>query len=116
MLAIRILFLVALTLFLLVPAPVIAQEKPKDLILGKWNPAQKDEGPVLEFLKDGKFKVTFQQVSFEGMYKFIDDNTMDVEITAQGKTQKDKIKVEVTKDSLTTTDSTGKPEKFTRAK
>jgi uncharacterized protein (TIGR03066 family) len=112
-------FLLTLCAVCVVTASLSAGDKPKDLIVGKWEPAEKNAmTPTIEFTKDNKLKISVPQANLtvEGTYKFVDDNNVEVEISFMGQTQKEKLKVEVTKDSLTTTDSKGKNDKFTRAK
>ena len=74
-------------------APLFAGDKPKDLIVGKWEPAEKKEmGATLEFLKDGKLKVSVGTINVDGTYKFVDDTNVEVEMTFMGQTQKEKLK------------------------
>jgi len=117
MTAIRTMLAVGVVLCIAVGTPLVAADKPKDLIVGKWEPTEKkDQTPVIEFTKDGKVKISIQQLKIEGTYKFLDDNNMEVETTFMGQTKKEKMKVEVTKDELTTTDPKGEIEKFKRVK
>jgi uncharacterized protein (TIGR03066 family) len=102
-------------------SPLRAADKPKDLIVGKWKPTkEKDKDSVLDFQKDGKLKITLNaELSIDGSYKFLDDDTMEVELTFKGKTDTIKMKVKVTKDELITTqDKNGKKkeDKFKRIK
>jgi uncharacterized protein (TIGR03066 family) len=106
-----------LILLVAVWAPLGAADKPKDLIVGKWEPVEnKGQAPTIEFTKDGKLKISIAQMTIEGTYKFLDDNNVEVEISFMGQTQKEKMKVECTKDEMTTTDSKNKAEKFKRVK
>src|SRR5262245_63214587 len=103
--------------------------KPKDLIIGKWEPTDSAEKGTLEFAKDGTMKMGTGPISIQAKYKFIDDQTMEVEMEnplgglgagAGGvqvqipKTITSRVKVSVTKDELTTTDDKGKTTKFKR--
>jgi len=117
MTAVRSLLAVCLILCVAMSAPLVAADKAKDLIIGKWEPAgNQGQVPTIEFTKDGKLKITIQQMTIEGTYKFLDDNNVEVEISFMGQTQKEKMKVECTKDEMTTTDSKNKAEKFKRVK
>jgi uncharacterized protein (TIGR03066 family) len=96
--------------------PVRAADKNKDLIVGKWR-AEKD-GAVMtvEFTKDGAMKLNAekggQKINFDGKYKFVDDDNIEVEMTFMGQTKKEKNKVAINKDELTLTDPEGKVETF----
>jgi uncharacterized protein (TIGR03066 family) len=101
-----------------------AEDKPKDLIVGKWEPTKAPEGLklVIEFTKDGKIAITGKagdkDLKANGTYKFTDDNTMQTEITFEGKKDSKKVKIiKVTKDELVTRDEGDKDdEKFKRVK
>ena len=119
--AIRSLLVVTVVLVAGIGLPAVAADKPKDVIVGKWEPVDdKSDSATIEFLKDGRLKITAilgtMKLSYDGTYKFVDDNNIETEPTFQGKTTKDKLKVEVTKDTLTTTDSTGRADKLRRVK
>jgi uncharacterized protein (TIGR03066 family) len=77
--------------------------KPKDQIVGKWEATEsvlgKDVKVVMEFTADGAAKMSMNAEGQEipgpsGKYKFIDDNTMEIEYTEDGKTKKDKATIE----------------------
>ncbi len=93
-----------------------AQDKPKDLIIGKWESADPKkpavEKGIIEFTKEGKVKLTAGPVSVDGTYKFIDEKTL--ELTIGDMTEK--LTVAVTKDELTATDSKNKTDKLKRVK
>jgi len=96
-------------------------DKPKDLIVGKWKgkekmPDGKEVDVKVEFTKDGTVKMTQGDLTIDGKYKFVDDNNIEMEATILGQTQKQKMKVEVTKDKLKTTDEKGDVDEFTRDK
>jgi len=102
-----------------------AEDKPKDLIVGKWEPVKAPEGVkmVIEFTKDGKIKFTAgkpgeKEFNAGGTYKFTDDNNIEAKLTVNGKESTKKIKVvKVTKDELVTHDEGDKDdEKFKRVK
>jgi uncharacterized protein (TIGR03066 family) len=101
-----------------------AEDKPKDLIVGKWEPTNAPKGLkfVIEFSKDGKVAITGKagekEIKANGTYKFTDDNTMQTEITFDGKKEAKKVKIiKVTKDELVTRDEGDKEdEKFKRIK
>ena len=79
-----------------------AEDKPQELILGKWQLQEPKTQSVLEFLKDGKLKVTAQDLTLEGSYKFLDDKTMEMKVVLGGKEEVGKFKVTVTRDELIT--------------
>jgi uncharacterized protein (TIGR03066 family) len=91
-------------------------DKPQDLIVGKWTPVNEEKVKVvLEFTKDGKISVKAGGMAVnEGTYKFATDDKLEVEFTGEAK--KETLTVKVTKDELTTTDSTNKKETFKRMK
>ena len=101
-----------------------AEDKPKDLIVGKWEPSKTPEGLklVIEFTKDGKInimgKAGDKEFKANGTYKFTDDNTMQTEIAFEGKKDTKKVKIiKVSKDELVTKDEGDKDEeKFKRVK
>jgi uncharacterized protein (TIGR03066 family) len=102
-------------------APLLAADKPKDLIMGKWEKEQDKQKVTLEFAKDGILKVHLAgndgtNIDVNGKYTFVDDDNMEVEVTYMGETKKEKVKVAVTKEELTTTDGSGKKETFKRVK
>ena len=102
----------------LAPAGAQDKEKPKDLIVGKWQPAdEKGRGIVLEFTKDGALKVGSKDDTIDGNYRFLDDEKVEVELTARGQTRKAVLKVKVTKNELTTVEEgKTKEERFKRVK
>ncbi len=99
-------------------------DKPKDLIVGKWEPVKAPEGAklIVEFTKDGMVKITGKvgdkDFNFTGTYKFTDDNNMEREMTINGKKDTKKTKVvKISKDELVTHDEGDKDdEKFKRVK
>jgi uncharacterized protein (TIGR03066 family) len=102
--------------FTLASTLLFAEEKEKDLIVGKWEPAKevKRVSIVLEFTKDGKLKMDIssggQGLTLEGTYKFTDDTTMQIDLDLADKKELKKVKVvKVTKDELVLKDE-GKEE------
>ncbi len=108
----------------------VAPAKAKDLIIGTWEttvgkgPVQREDcdGTVapnkgaVEFTKDGKLNITAGPITVDGTYKFTDDTNLEITIDFMGARQTEKIKIAVTKNVLTTTDSKGMTEKFKRVK
>ena len=101
-----------------------AEDKAKDLIVGKWEPTKLPEGvkATIEFTKDGKITIVGKTGDKEfkgaGTYKFTDDKTMEtsIEIMGQKETTKTKI-VKISKDELVTQDEGKKEEdKFKKVK
>jgi len=105
--------LFALVLVLLLAGRAAAAPKNAELIVGKWDIGM---NTVFEYKKDGTFVMTIGTVALNGKYKFIDDNTMEVEITVGDKTKKNRLKVAIQGDEMTTTDPEGKSNKLTRIK
>src|SRR5262245_41908365 len=96
-------------------APLNAEEKAKDLIIGKWEPIKAQQGikVVVEFTKEGKINMNVKgkadgkdvNENVGGTFKFLDDNTIEVAVNVQGKKDSKKVKIiKVTKDELTTKD------------
>jgi hypothetical protein len=56
--------------------------KSKDLLVGKWECKDegKDKGLVVEFTKDGTSNMTIGPITLKAKYKFIDDNTVEMEM------------------------------------
>ena len=104
--------------FAFVPAP--ADDKPKDLIVGKWMGKDGPAEITIEFIKDGSLTVQAkagdQKFELKGKYKVLDDKNLEVEITFMNETKKEKNEFTVTKEKLTLTDPKGKKQEFTRVK
>ncbi len=98
-----------------------AADRPDELIVGKWGPANgKDKGTV-EFAKNGKLSVKGKDddgkdFDVGGTYKFIGDDALDVVLTVAGEVKKERLKVKVDKDELSLTDSKKRTQTFKRAK
>jgi len=115
--------LILLLAFSLV-VPVHAEDKAKDLIVGKWAPAKPPPGSkvVIEFTKDGKVVMTgtANQKDFKlaGSYKLTDDTTLDITLEQNGKARTDTTKIiKLSKDELVTKDANEKEEQsFKRVK
>lgn len=106
-------FVVALAVgaSLFIPNTAAAQGKASELIVGKWkaeDPKFKDAPQVAEFNKDGTMSMAVGGglLSVEGKYKFVGADMVELTIDFQGMKSSSKIKVEVTKDTLTTTGKT----------
>ena len=78
-------------------------KKTQALLLGKWKHKFKDDDggfALFEFLKDGKLKggVNDRDIekSFEGTYKLIDNQTLELEVVwSGGKVEKGRMKIEM---------------------
>src|SRR5215831_3701748 len=113
-----------LLLGLFVVVPLHAEDKAKDLIVGKWEPAKPPPGAtvVIEFTKDGKVLMTGtsnkKDFKLEGKYKLADETTMEITFEQNGKVKTDKTKiVKLNKDELVTKDEKDKEEQtFKRVK
>lgn len=117
--------------------------KPKDLIVGKWESSEGDKKETVEFKKDGTVETSDKMKMGKGAkYKFTDDTTMELSIEFPEEEYKGlkafmeldksegdkpvlddanhsikmKMKVEVTKDELTMTPLVGKDQKAQKFK
>ena len=116
--------LLAVGLVLLLAGVTLAQPKPQEAILGKWQTTEKvgdaEAKILLEFAKEGKLKVSFEinaggmvtAQSEQGTYKWAGDDA--IEVTTKEKTTK--LKVKVSDKELMINDEKGKEMKFTRVK
>jgi hypothetical protein len=50
--------------------------RPKDLVIGKWQP--EGGGGTVEFTKDGQYKVSDDKFSYAGKYEFVDEDTVEI--------------------------------------
>jgi uncharacterized protein (TIGR03066 family) len=99
-----------------------AADKPKELIVGKWEPTNENgKGFVAEFTKDGKVviagKKDGQEIKVEGTYKFLTDDTMELNLEFMGEKKTEKLTItKIDKEEMVTEDSMKKEEKFKRLK
>lgn len=103
-------------------------DKPKNSIVGKWDSIDEAKlAATYEFSKDGGCKMIMKipgsgdakatEATYEGKYKFVDDETMDLELNFAGRPfTKEQDKVKVSNDELTLTDKDGGVQKFKRVK
>ncbi len=91
----------------------VAAPKNAELIVGKWDIGM---NTIMEYKKDGGFVMTVGTVAINGKYKFISDDTIEVEISVGDKTKSNKLKVAFKDDEMTTTDPDGKMNKLKRVK
>jgi uncharacterized protein (TIGR03066 family) len=117
--------LACLGLCLLAFGAASAQEKPADLLVGKWEfkgqAGAKDGGFFLTFeklgeTKEGKLKLEVGGTIIEGTYRLPSDTEMEVTMKIGNDIQRQKLKFTVTKEKLETTDEQQKKEEFTKAK
>jgi uncharacterized protein (TIGR03066 family) len=97
---------------------VSAQAKPPELILGRWQPTDsttKDK-VILEFLKEGKVKITVLDQKYDGSYRFTSDETLEMTVSVDMTTKTTKLTVTVKDNELVLTPPDGKAEKYTRLK
>jgi hypothetical protein len=111
----------AALLVCLFPLLVLAADKPKDLIVGKWESlGPENKGKVLEYKANGNiFAIAGEKSMLTGSYRFIEDDLIDVDVRFKVGdkliTSNYKYRIKVTKDELTTTDQkTKKEQKFKR--
>jgi uncharacterized protein (TIGR03066 family) len=102
-----------------------AKSDAEKALVGKWEAKQKvgdkELKATVDFQKDGKLVMSVTNtpmgdLKFEGKYKVIDANNLEVTITFMGKTMTEKSKFKVTGDKLEMTDKNDKKETFTRVK
>jgi hypothetical protein len=95
-------------------------EKPKDLILGKWESQDGlGKGVVVEFKDDGTTTASFKgKVRTTGKYEFVEDDVMEFEPTfVGGKKLVPRFRIRIMDDEFTQTDLNTKIEKhFKRVK
>ncbi len=96
-----------------------AAAKPKDMVVGTWEAvdAKDGKGGKITYTKEGGLIVEMPGApKMEGKYKFLEDELMEVEIMPPPETKlpamKQKMKMKVGKDEMTTTDEKGTVEKF----
>ena len=112
----------ALTVVFLVASVALAfaDADPKKQLLGKWKPDEK--GIVIEFQAAGKLVITIDQgggdkpATLNGTYKWVDKDSLDITVSMGKDPTTERVKVAFSGDTLTTTDSKGKADKFTRVK
>jgi uncharacterized protein (TIGR03066 family) len=92
---------------------VVAAPKNAELIVGKWDIGM---NTIMEYKKDGGFVMTVRTKAINGKYKFLTDDTIEVEITVGDKIGISKLKIAIKDDEMTTTDPDGKMNKLTRVK
>lgn len=104
-----------------------ADSKLKDQIVGKWEPAEQKDAKgsaTIEFTKDGKLSISVKaemlNIDIKGVYKFLDDENVEVTIEApfgKGEKKSDKLKIKSIKDNeMTIVNAQGKEEKMKRVK
>jgi uncharacterized protein (TIGR03066 family) len=77
----------------------------RDLIVGKWEPKQNQMvGAVVEFKKNGKILVSAQQISFEGTYKFVTKDQIELKLAVGGAEQSVKVNIKLTRNEMTATE------------
>ena len=96
-------------------------EDPREVIIGKWNVSQ-PAGIVLlvgkaEFRKNGTVTTEMNGRRIESTYKFLDNETIELEMSVGGRkvTEKNKI-VNMTADEMSLLDPQGARADFTRIK
>lgn len=102
----------ALVALMVTASPLVAEDKPQDLIIGKWKSTDADHDAVIDFAKDGKLKIVGKDVSIDGSYKFLDDKTIEVKFQLGAEDKATKLSVTVTKEELVTVED-GKDKKIT---
>jgi uncharacterized protein (TIGR03066 family) len=97
-------------------APALAADKPRDLIVGKWKP---DDYSTFEFTKDGDVKVHVKgkgvDLTRNGKYKFVDDETIEVTMDNDMKAEKFTV-LTISKDEMEWRLKNGKVVKLNKVK
>ena len=105
-----------------------AADMPKDLIVGKWQPvAEKGKNYQFEFSRDGTIKVSDKsgnkELTYEGKYKFLKDNLMEITLLVTDPDAKQTVKktqkvtiVKISQEEMTTLDEQHREESFKRLK
>jgi hypothetical protein len=84
-------------------------------IIGKWQEIGGEE--TMEFFKDGTITGTALGMSFGGKYNFVDKDRIKIELGGIGAIVGPRVvKVEISGNELSMTDSNGKVSKYRRAK
>jgi uncharacterized protein (TIGR03066 family) len=111
--AVRVFAAALVVSLFLVAGSSIAAPKNAELIVGKWDIGM---NTIMEYKKDGGFVMTVGNVVINGKYKFISDDTIDIEIMVGDKAKSNKLKIAIKDDEMTTTDPDGKMNKLKRVK
>jgi hypothetical protein len=99
------------------PLLALAADKPKDLIVGKWESLDGlSKGVIVEYKADGNITASFKEKTMPtGKYKFVEDDLMEVNVSFKVGDKDiaslNKYRVKVTKEELTTIDEKSKVEK-----
>lgn len=88
---------------------------PEDAIVGKWQ--EIDGTETMELFKEGTLTIVPDDMpSMSGNYSFIDKDRMKIELDGRVGSMVGSmvLKVQITRNELTTTDPKGKPQKYRR--
>jgi uncharacterized protein (TIGR03066 family) len=88
--------------------------KPQELVVGQWEVAAGNEKGVIEFVKDGKLRITIKGLTLEGSWKALDGENLEVAVEFGGQQKMQKLKYKVSETDLETTDENGRVDKFKR--
>jgi uncharacterized protein (TIGR03066 family) len=114
----RSLVMICLLFFAAIVAHADSKPDLKKLLLGRWQPAQEQKMQI-EFLSNGSlsvFETGNAAAVATGKYKWLDATSIEVTLTEKKDTKSDHLQVAIEGDTLSTTDTKGKLEKFTRVK
>lgn len=82
----------------------------KEQIIGKWQGDFEGTAATIEFTADGKMilsaTISDQTISIEGVYSFVDDDTIEISIPDMGN-EKNQGDIKIDGDTLTLTDPNG---------
>jgi uncharacterized protein (TIGR03066 family) len=111
---------VAVVAVAFVAGPGLAADN-KELIVGKWSPAEKKGGnATIEFTKDGKLKIEIEELklTLNGTYKFTDNTTLEVSVEGpKGEKKSDKVTIKsISADKLVMVNPQGKEETLNKVK
>jgi serine/threonine protein kinase/HEAT repeat protein len=95
------------------PAKSADGGKNRELLLGKWESLDPKQPGTIEFRPDGAVVVVMGGTpEAKGTYQFLQENTVEITLTVGGQKVSQKLKIDVTKDRLTTTDEHNKVDQF----
>jgi hypothetical protein len=90
-----------------------AKDNVRELLVGQWR-NDKEQGGIA-FHKDGTVVMAMPGAAeVKGTYKFLDNNTVEVHVAIGGQQITQKLRVQVSKDELATTDDKNQVDEFTR--
>jgi len=88
----------------------------REQLVGKWEGQVKGGSGTLEFHPDGSLTLVMEGgAPIKGNYRVLDNQTVEVRLDVGGQVMTQKLRIEVDKDRLTTTDEMNKVDHFRRS-